>query len=146
MKATIADLSRRYPLPSNTSPEQHRDRLELLIEDCMDMDPRLLRAACQRAARECRFLPSAAELHGFAKDAASAPVDEDWGQQRARQFNLDNIAGGSPVRAVVREGNWELFRPGSPGEKRRCDGQGGIVVPWYSKGKQAWIYPDGSEA
>src|SRR3546814_4494536 len=65
-------------------------------------------------------------------------------QRRARQFNLDNINSGSPVRAQVKSGNWDFFRPGSPGEKRRCDGQGGVIAPWFSEAKKQWIYPDGS--
>src|SRR3546814_6518957 len=78
------------------------------------------------------------ELRALAKDA-TASVDEDWRQRRARQFNLDNIASGSPVRAPVKSGNWEFFRPGSPAEKRRCDGRGGVIAPWFSEAKKHWI-------
>src|SRR3546814_899224 len=132
----IGDLGRRFPAPNGVDPETHKSRLRFLAEDCADISPDVLKAACAAAVRESSFLPSAAELRRHAKEAADVPVDEDWGQRRARQFNLDNINSGSPVRAQVKSGNCEFFRPGSPGEKRRCDGQGGVIAPWFSEAKK----------
>ncbi len=68
---------------------------------------------------------------------------ETWAEQRCRQNNIENRAKGSSVRSLVHPdtGAWEFLRVGSPGEHRKDDGQGGIIVPFFSKQARDWVNP-----
>lgn len=146
----INNLARRFPVPGGVSIEVHKDRIRALAEDCADIDPVVLKAAADQAARECTFLPSAAELRHFAKeetDRRNGVRSGTWLEDRMRRFNLEMIARGDKTRGIAtKSGHVELFKVGSPGEKRRCDGRGGVVVPWFKDSTKQWIYPDGSTA
>jgi hypothetical protein len=140
----ISALALRFP-PSGGDVDAHRARINALASDCADIEPNVLQEACKLATQQMRFLPTTAELRQFAKqvrDAQSGVGSEDWLQQRLRVFNLANMAEGSNVRAVVGKGdNIEMLRVGIPGERRRCDGKGGVVTPYWSEAKGDWIYP-----
>lgn len=140
----IAELALRYP-QSGADTETHRARINALATDCADIAPAILQEACKRAAQELRFLPTAAELRQYAKqvrDTQEGIGQEGWLEQRLRQFNLIAIQEGSKVRAAVTKGDHvEMFRIGAHGERRRCDGRGGIVTPFWSESKREWVYP-----
>lgn len=143
-KAIIAELGLRYPPPRDADPDLHAGRIRLLASDCADIPPEILRPACQAAARENTFLPSAAEIRRHAKgvaDQRSGVGSEGWLQSKIRERNLQSIADGSPIRCIVIGDRLETFRVGVPGERRRCDGRGGVIVPYWSRRLGDWVYP-----
>lgn len=140
----IAELALRFP-QSGGDTESHRARINALATDCADIDTAVLQEACRVAAQEMRFLPTAAELRHYAKqvrDSQEGVGHGGWLEHRLRLFNQACIAQGSNVRAMVGKGdNIEMLRVGIPGERRRCDGKGGVVTPYWSEAKRDWIYP-----
>jgi len=141
----VARLAIRFP--SNSADAQRQERLNLLANDLADIGADVIDGACEAAAREAQFLPSAAEIRRHAKrladQRAGIGAGGTWAEERCRQNNIDNRAKGSDVRSLVHPetGIWEFFRVCAPGEKRRDDGRGGIIVPWFSKRDRDWVDP-----
>ena len=145
-RAAIAELGLRFQ-PANTADlDAYSLRLELLAKDCAHLAVPLLRAACDRAAKDARGLPYAvtvlehatsivAERQQFARDsvrvASGLPPKGDGFRSRedelrdlSREYNRDNAAKGSPLRWSE---TMATFRIGDPGEKRSTNDNGEVI-------------------
>jgi hypothetical protein len=149
IEAVVYEFGIRWPCPRDIDPDRYDARLRDLMRLCAAMAPGLLRKAGDRIAVQpgrLFALPSASELHEAADaimadraakqemanrvdqpQARSAPeTREGLLAYRAREYNLDNMGKGSPLRWT---GGMELFSLDAPGEKRISFADGSVGWP-----------------
>lgn len=80
----LTRLALRYPPPARGSEAEGAARMNLLIDDLAHLPADVLDSACRSAALACRFMPTAAEIMGFARD--------ELGRRQRRAYRLDRLA------------------------------------------------------
>lgn len=141
-KAAISRLSLRFPGTT-------MDRISLLAEDTADIPADMIEDVCDRAARECRFFPTASEL----RERAASTLKEQPESAREQNtrvmlhsINTKLMVEGSPYRWIAPNGNWQMVDVVSKYgalPKYRCNGAGGVEEAWFDRKTREWRWPDG---
>lgn len=125
------------------------DRISLLAEDTADIPADMIEDVCDRAARECKFFPTAAELRERAASTLREQPESAKEQNlriKLHDINTKLMLENSPHRWIAPNGNWQLVEVASKYgalPKYRCNGSGGVEEAWFDHKAREWRWPDG---
>lgn len=147
----------RWPCPASHDEEHYVRRMCLLIWDCRDLQPALLRKAGDYVARipnRPTVMPSASEIMGAveqlmaARAAKQAAAMRQEAQERGQPMPAIGDKAAAYHRAnlrhmeatggrVMQTDDGELFKLGDRGERRGIRPDGSAIVPFFHHRKDA---------
>lgn len=125
------------------------ERISLLAEDTADIPVDMIEGVCERAARECKFFPTASELRERAASTFKEQPEGEREQNLRAKLHATNtrlMLQHSPQRWIAPNGNWQMVDVVSQYgalPKYRCNGAGGVEEAVFDHRDREWRWPDG---